>query len=120
MVHLQHLLPWDQLALSTGQVEKAILEAHWRSFSLQYCFATNSTTLQARRVGLRTTFSIEAALLSGAAMADAALYRGMDTSLPYNGACWLPLLEVWRRVFDDCAKVCGWAHETRNLPNNFV
>ena len=47
-------------------------------------------------LGLRMTSSIEAdaALLSRAAMAEAALYGGKDTCMPFNGARWLPLVEV--------------------------
>ena len=26
------------------------------------------------------------------------------------------MLAVWRQVFVDCAKICGWAPDTRNLP----
>ena len=71
---------------------------------------------------MRMTSSIEgdAALLSGAAMAEAAMYRGKDTCMPFNGARRLPLLEVWRRVFDDCADDCGWGPDMRNLPATFV
>ena len=44
----------------------------------------------------------------------------MDTSLTFNGAGRLPLLEVWQKVFDDCAEICGWAPYTRNLPATVV
>ena len=68
------------------------------------------------------TASIEtdAAFLSGAAMAEAALYGGMDTCLPFKGLRWLALLEVWRQVFDDCVQVCRWPPDTRNLAATFV
>ena len=73
-------------------------------------------------LGLWMTSSNEAdtAFLPDAAVAQAALYGGMDTCLPFNGACWLPLLDVWQRVFDACAEVCVWAPDTRNLPATFV
>ena len=62
----------------------------------------------------------DAALLTSAAIAEAALHGGMDTCLPFNGARRLPLLEVWGQVFDDCAEVCGWAPDTRNLAADVV
>ena len=73
-------------------------------------------------LGLRMTSSIEAdvALPYGAAMAEAAMYGGKDTCMPFEVARRLPLLEVWRRVFDDCADVFGWGPDMRNLPATFV
>ena len=68
----------------------------------------------------RTSIEADAALLSGAAMAEAAMYGGKDTCLPFNGARRPPLLEVWRRVFDDCVDDSGWGPDMRNLPATFV
>ena len=53
-------------------------------------------------------------------MAQAAMYGGKDTCMPFNGARRLPLLEIWRRVFDDCADDCGWGPDMRNLLATFV
>ena len=135
MVHLQRSLPWDQVAPSTRQVEQAVLEAISTIFRLPSAIGPEgarvaSTTVLQQMVlplrhgglGLRMTSSIEAdaALLSGAAMAEAAMYGGKDTCMPFNGASRPPLLEVWRRVFDDCADDCGWGPDMRNLPDSFV
>ena len=43
-----------------------------------------------------------------------------DTCMPFNGARRLSLLEAWRRVFNNCAEVCGWAPDNRNLLDAFV
>ena len=135
MVHFQRSLPWDQVAPRTRQVDQTILEAMSTILCLSSAIApdgaqlASSTVLQQMvlpvrhgRMGLRMTFSIEAgaALLSGAAIAEAALYGGMDTCLHFNGARQLPWLEVWQRAFDDCAEVCGRATDTRYLPVIFV
>ena len=53
-------------------------------------------------------------------MAEAAMYGGKDTCMPFNGARRPPSLEVWRSVFDDCADDCGWGPGMRNLPATFV
>ena len=69
---------------------------------------------------MTSSIEADAALLSGSAMAEAAMYGAKDTCTPFNRARRLPLLEVWRRVFDDCADICGWGPDTRNLPATFV
>ena len=69
---------------------------------------------------MTSSIEVDAALLTRAAMAEAAMYGDKDSCMPLNGARPLPLLEVRRRVFDDYADVGGWAPNTRDLPTTFV
>jgi hypothetical protein len=113
MVHLQRSLTWDQVAPSTRQVEQAILEAISTILRLPTASGPNGARLTSSSVleqmvlplrhggfGLRMTSLLEAdaALLSGAATAQAALDGGKDSCLPFDGGRRHSLLAVWQRV----------------------
>jgi hypothetical protein len=135
MVHLQRSLTWDQVAPSTRQVEQAILEAISTILRLPTASGPNGARLTSSSVleqmvlplrhggfGLRMTSSLEAdaALLSGAATAQAALDGGKDFCLPFDGGRRHSLLAVWQRVYDETSDTCGWTADTRDLPASFV
>ena len=123
MVHLRRSLPWDQVAPSTRQVEQTILTAVFIIFRLQIATSPSGARLTSSSVwdqrvlplrhgdfGLQMSSSVQAdaALLSGAAMAQAASNGSKDTCIPFNGGCRLSLLAVWQRVYDETTDTCGW------------
>ena len=71
--------------------------------------------------GLRMTSSLEAdaALLSGAAMAQAASNGDKYFCLPFNGGRRQSYLAVWQRVYDETTNTRGWTADTRDLPAAF-
>ena len=135
MAHLQRNLPWAQVVESTRAVEGAILEAAAAVFHLPACDdparacgtagrEREQMTLPLRHggFGLRVVTAVEAdaALASGAAKAQAAMAQGPAACRPFEGASRAPLLETWRRVFDDVAADCKWEPDARDLPEDFV
>ena len=54
------------------------------------------------RCNVQMTSSVEAdaAILSGAATAQAEMNEVTDSCLPFNGAHWLPSMAAWQRIFD--------------------
>ena len=72
--------------------------------------------------GLRNTTRTEAdaALLSGAAMAQSSLAEGSAACQPFRGLMRISLMEAWHRVFETVREECGWRPPLRGLPANFV
>jgi hypothetical protein len=134
MNHLLRTVPWEQVCESMGAVETAIQSAVAAIFRLPAAADPTSVLvapqpklqiklpLRHGGFGLRTITSIEAeaALLSGAAMAQANLVEGLPECRPFDGLMRPTLLAAWHRVFADAGEECGWGPLTRDLPSDFV
>jgi hypothetical protein len=135
MEHLKRTVPWELLAAPTQRVERAVQAASAKLWQLpadpagvEVCEpeVLRQMTLPQRRggFGLRVTTAAgaDAALLSGAATAEAAFAGGEAVFLPLhqNNAARAPLLERWHGLHDRYADKCGWDAEARDLPAEFV
>ncbi len=136
MAHLLRTMPWAQLEAATRRVEGAILAAAATVFELPAATEPGGdcpAVVDARRqlalttrhggFGLRTVTGVEAdaALLSGAAAAQAALAEGQVQVRPFDVAATRgPLLETWHRVYDEVGVCCEWDEAARELPPEFV
>ena len=135
MAHLMRTVLWPQLQADTSRVEQAILGAVAAIFRLPTPgVAANATTASDRALeqmklplrhggfGLRSVSALEAdaALVSAAAKAQAAVATGPEACHPFTGAARPPLLAAWHRVFDNVADACEWDPPARELPAAFV
>lgn len=130
MQFLQRTLPWTHLAAPTRRVEQSILEAVASIFRLPSAAGPTGAcvpsgreaqqlSLPLRHGGFGLNFSsalqADAALVSGASMAQSALTGSMAALLPFEGRARAPLVAVWQRVFDAAAEACGWEQSARDL-----
>jgi hypothetical protein len=135
MAHLPRTLTWEQLETATRRVEAAVLAAAAAVFKLPAPTERGGTDLavvDARKqlalstrhggFGLRAVTALEAdaALVSGAAAAQAALAGGQDQVMPFDGETRPALLEAWHRVYDALSEPCEWEDAARELPAEFV
>jgi hypothetical protein len=135
MEHLKRTVPWELLAASTRRVERAVQGAAAVIFQLPADAAgaeackpalLQQMTLPLRWAGfgLRTASedSADAALLSGAAAAQAAMADGEAAFRPLDegSAARAGLLPRWQRLFDGYGEQCEWPAEARDLPAEFV
>ena len=135
MAHLQRTTPWAQVEESTRAVEGEIVEtfagilrlptqadpAGWGRASGR---EREQLALPLRHggFGLRKATAIEAdaALLSGAAKAQAAMAEGPAACRPFEGASRAPLVEKWHGVFDDVGPGREWDPGDRDLSEDVV
>jgi hypothetical protein len=127
MAHLMRTTPWPQLEPSTRKVEEAISNAATTIFRVaehNTTSARHQMTLPLRHagMGLRAVQAIEAdaALVSGAAKAEAAVANGPDSCKPFSGASRPGLLTTWQRVYDYAGDEQKWPETARDLPAQFV
>ena len=135
MAHLQRTLPFVRVEESTRTVEDEIMEtvagiyrlptqadpAGWGGASGR---EREQMALPLRHggFGLRRVTAVEAdaALLSGAAKAQAAMAEGLAACRPFEGASRAPLVEKWHDVFDDVGPEREWEPGERDLPAETV
>ena len=127
MHHLLRTTPWAQLEAATQEMERAICDAVATIFRLPEqggARARKQMTLPLRHAGfgLGAVQAVEAdaALLSGAARAQAAMQDGPVACQPFSGAARPALLAAWHGVhaFGDASS--EWGPGALELPSQFV
>ena len=137
MLHLQRTVRWPLLAAPTRRLEQRILSAVAAIFRLPLAAGptgaalpsgpeVSQLTLPIRYggFGIRATSALQAdaAFLSGAAAAQAAMQTGPVAFRPFeesNGL--LPMLkQCWERVFANAAGPCGWDASKRAISADVV
>jgi hypothetical protein len=123
MAHLMRTMPWEQAGPSTQRVEAAICDAVQAIFKVPPHGVHRERDqmllpLRHAGLGLRLVQPIEAdaALVSGAAKAHAAMVSAPGALQPFSGAARAPLLEAWQRVFDYGAAACEWPPDAAAAP----
>ena len=127
MHHLLRTTPWPQLEAATQEMERAISDAVATIFRVPEQGATRARkqmTLPLRHAGfgLRAVQAVEAdaALLSGAARAQAAMRDGPVACQPFSGAARPALLAAWHGVHDFGEASSEWGPGARDLSSQFV
>ena len=127
MLHLLRTTPWAQLEDATREMERAICDAVATIFRLPEQGADRAReqmTLPLRHAGfgLRKVQAVEAdaALLSGAARAQAAMCDGPEACQPFSSAARPALLAAWHGVHDFGEASSEWGPGARDLPSQFV
>ncbi|MES2940453.1 MAG: reverse transcriptase domain-containing protein, partial [Pseudomonadota bacterium] len=127
MAHLLRTVRWELLEPSTRAVERAVSDAVADIFRLPERGAERARqqmTLPLRHggLGLRVVQAVEAdaALLSGAAKAQAAMLDGPEACRPFCGASRPPLLARWPAVHAFGDPSAEWGPGAVELPDQFV